>query len=232
MIDIHAHILPDLDDGPSDDASALAMARQAVADGITTVIATPHVHNGGLDDNVISAKVNTFRALLQENGIPLEIKPGAEMTCDGIECPRLSLLNNGPYMLIEFPHAYIPASAEEVFHSLHSQGIFPVIAHPERNGGVIANPEVLLRLLVPGIFLQVTAASLTGALGSAAQHCAFYLLRKGAVHFLATDCHSPTHRKPELSLACKMAAKIIGNNQAAKLVRDNPLAVVRGTSLH
>ena len=134
-------------------------------------------------------------------------------------------------MLIEFPHAYIPSTAEEIFYSLQGQGVFPVLAHPERNAGVIQNPEALLRLLPPGVSLQITAASLIGTLGSAAQQCALYLLRQGAVHFLATDCHSPTHRKPELALAYKMAAKIIGKKQAAILVNDNPLAVVRGTSL-
>jgi len=231
MIDIHAHILPDLDDGPPDDASALAMARQAVNDGITAIIATPHVHPGGLDDNIIAAKVKKFKALLQENNIPLDIMPGAEMTCDGWASPRLGLLNNGPYMLIEFPHAYIPSTAEELFHSLQGQGVFPILAHPERNAGVIQNPEALLRLLPHGVFLQITAASLIGTLGSAAQQCALYLLRQGAVRFLATDCHSPTHRKPELTLAYKIAAKIIGKKQAAILVNDNPLAVVRGTSL-
>lgn len=231
MIDIHAHILPDLDDGPADEVSALKMAWQAVNDGITTVIATPHVHNGQ-GESMILARVNKFVALLKAHNIPLDVLPGAEMTCDGQEPLEISPLNNGPYMLIEFPHAYIPTNAEEVFHSLHSQGVFPIIAHPERNGGVIRNPDSLLRLLTPGVFLQITAGSLTGILGSAAQQCALHLLRKGAVHFLATDCHSPTHRKPELTKAYKMAAKIIGKDQAAKLVNDNPLAVISGAKLH
>jgi len=231
MIDIHAHILPDLDDGPANEASALEMARQALLDGITTVIATPHVHSGELDDAEINARVTRLRGVLLENNIPLEIKPGAEVAFDGLDLARLNLLNEGPYVLIEFPHAYIPAEAEEVLHALRHQGLYPIIAHPERNGGVIRNPESLFHLLGDDIFLQITAASLTGILGSAAQHCALYLLRKGFVHFLATDCHSPKHRKPELAVACKVAAKIVGKQQAVKLVRDNPLAVVRGTRL-
>lgn len=229
MIDIHAHILPDLDDGPVDDAAALTMARQAVDDGITTIIATPHVGNNTLDDSAIAAKVDKFNVLLRHHQIPLDVLPGAEMACDGLDSPRISLLNNGPYMLIEFPHAYIPNNAEELFHSLRDQGVFPVLAHPERNAGVIQNPDALLQLLTPGVFLQITATSLVGTSGSSAQQCALYLLRKGVVHFLATDCHSPTHRKPELSQACKIAAKIIGKDHANKLVNDNPLAVVRGS---
>lgn len=231
MIDIHAHILPDLDDGPVDDASALQMALYAVSDGITTIIATPHVHSGGLDDCVIGGKVKKFNELLGKNNIPLDILPGAEMACDGLEMPRISLLNKGPYMLIEFPHAYIPSNAEELLHSLQRQGVYPIVAHPERNAGVIQNPDSLLNLLAPGIFLQITAASLLGCSGSSAQQCALYLLRKGVVRFLATDCHSPTHRKPELSRAYKVAAKIIGKEKAGHLVNDNPLAVVRGTRI-
>lgn len=231
MIDIHAHILPDLDDGPPDDLSALKMACQAVRDGITTIIATPHVH-GEQDISLIGAKVKKFADLLKDHNILLDVLPGAEMTCDGQQTPQINFLNKGPYMLIEFPHAYIPRNAEDVFHSLLVQGVLPVLAHPERNAGVIQNPDSLLHLLTPGIFLQITATSLVGTLGSAAQQCALYLLRKGVVHFIATDCHSPTHRKPELAQAYKMAAKIVGKSQAFKLVHDNPLAVVRGTRLH
>ncbi|MBA3014585.1 MAG: hypothetical protein KKD63_16420 [Proteobacteria bacterium] len=229
MIDIHAHILPDLDDGPADDVSALKMALQAVNDGITTIIATPHVHEGVPDDYVIAAKVKKFNALLKQHSIPLDVLPGAEMACDGLASPRIGLLNNGPYMLIEFPHGYIPSNAEELFHSLQRQGVFPVVAHPERNAGVIQDPHLLLHLLAPGVYLQITAASLLGASGSSAQQCALYLLRQGVVHFLATDCHSPTQRRPELSRAYKIAAKIIGKEKAGHLVNDNPLAVVRGT---
>jgi protein-tyrosine phosphatase len=232
MIDIHCHILPAIDDGPGDLATAVAMARMAVADGITTIVATPHLNNRLYDQAEISERVVLLTEALAREGLALEILAGADVSA---LLPPSALrpftLNQTRYLLVEFPHTYLPGNAREMLFELLSHGFWPIITHPERNAGVVANPGLLLDLLANGIYVQITAGSLTGDFGPAPEECAHYLLRRGAVHFLATDAHSPTRRSPVLSAGLAVAAEIVGHDQAVALVHQNPAAVLAGLPL-
>lgn len=232
MIDIHSHILPGVDDGPADQDTALAMARMAVKDGITTMIATPHVEGPALAAQDIHDHVSRFNTLLQENDIRLNVVAGAEVAYHA-DLASLSgyCLHHGPFVLIELPHSHIPKGAGEFLYELKIKGYQPIIAHPERNRDVLTDPQLLLDLLDPHISIQLTAESVTGELGPHIQQCAHYLLRRQAVHFLASDAHGLKNRKPLLAKARKIAAKIIGKKAAAKLVEDNPAAVLNGKPL-
>ena len=111
------------------------------------------------------------------------------------------------------------------------QGLIPIITHPERNPSVIRDPEKLFSLLARNVYVQITGDSLTGNFGHQIQECAFYLLKKGAVHFIASDAHSEKVRGPVLSEAAKVAEKIVGKENARMLVNDNPLAVILGKDI-
>lgn len=232
MIDIHCHILPAIDDGPADLDTAVAMARLAVADGITTIVATPHVNARVYAQTEISDRVAWLAEALGREGLALELLAGADVSA---MLPPAALrpftLNQSPYLLVEFPHTYLPANAREILFDFLNHGFRPIITHPERNGGVVANPDLLLDLLADNIYVQLTAGSLTGDFGPAAEACAHYLLRRGAAHFLATDAHSPVRRLPVLSAGLEVAAEIIGRAQALRLVNDNPAAVLAGLPL-
>lgn len=130
------------------------------------------------------------------------------------------------YVLVEFPHSYIPIGAFNLLHDLTVSGLIPVIAHPERNGGVIMDPDILTDMVDAGALVQLTASSITGELGPDAQQCAHYLLKNNSAHFIATDSHSPSFRKPTLSKAKKVAARLIGREKAALLVKQNPLKII------
>lgn len=229
MIDIHCHILPALDDGPLQPDVSLDMARMAVKDGIKSMLATPHVSDGTLSAELISQRLADFNSLLAAQQVPLQILAGAEVAVQA-DLPSLAgyLLHKGPYLLLEFPHTHVPENAGQFLYDVQSQGFLPIIAHPERNGAILRDPALLLELVDRGVLVQLTGASVLGDFGPHIQQCAHYLLRRGAVHFLASDAHSAKHRKPVLNKARKMAARIIGKAGASRLVETNPQAVIDG----
>lgn len=233
MIDIHCHILPAIDDGPTDLDAAVAMARLAVADGITTIVATPHLNNQIYDQREIGDRLAVLAEAVQREGLTLQLFAGADVSAM-LPPPALRpfTLSRSRYLLVEFPHAYLPGNAREILYDFVAHGFWPIITHPERNGSVVRNPELLLDLLGDTIFVQLTAGSLTGDFGPAAEACAHHLLRRGAVHFLATDAHSSIRRPPLLSAGLAVAAEIIGREEAMRLVTHNPAAVLADRPLY
>ena len=232
MVDIHCHILPGIDDGPSDLSESLKMAEIAVADGITQIVATPHVKGDIHSPAFFDQCIRQFNEKLQRIYSPLKIVGGADVSAAfPPEVLALYTINKGPYFLLEFPHSHLPHNADEIVFKIMLAGLRPIITHPERNPSIIRDPELLFRLADAGCLVQVTAGSLTGGFGTDSRNCAIYLLKKRRVHFLATDAHSASYRKPILSSAVKEAASIIGSKAALKLVFTNPSAVLAGRPL-
>jgi len=208
------------------------MARIAVGDGIRRIVATPHVKDRCLSPEDIRRQTARFNEELRKADLPLEILPGAELGWDvAVEGLAGYTLNGSVYALIEFPPTHIPADARQVLFKALLAGFTPVIAHPERHPSIIKNPSVLLELVKAGTLVQMTGESLGGSLGPDAQFCARFLLKKQAVHFLASDGHGSLWRKPILSRALGEAAVLIGRTAALKLVTANPNAVLKGSPL-
>jgi|KBSMisStandDraft_5_1062788.scaffolds.fasta_scaffold59598_1 protein-tyrosine phosphatase len=234
MIDIHSHILPQLDDGARTLEEALDMARLAADDGIQQMVCTPHMFNG-LSHNPEPAEVLDRVGALQEaiarEG--LRLLPGNEVhftheILDKVRTGGITKINQLNYMLVEFPALSVPAGATEMFQELLANGVRPILVHPERNAQLQTRRSMVVDLVQQGVYVQVTAMSLTGEFGTAARNCAESLLRHNCVHFVATDTHRSERRPPILSRGRDAAAEIIGSSGARKLVFDNPLAVVTG----
>ena len=139
MIDLHCHMLPGIDDGPTDLETALEMARVAVADGITLTACTPHIYPGLFenDANAISAAAEAFRGHLRAAGIPLEITTGADIQIvpellNGLKSGRFPCLHGSRYFLFEPPHHTVPPRFLDTLFDALSAGFVPVITHPER----------------------------------------------------------------------------------------------------
>ena len=236
LVDIHCHVLTGLDDGPQEWEQSLEMARMAVRDGIGHVVCTPHWMHGSFNntrERVLRA-VDAFRRKLVEEDIPLLVYPGAELHLD-FDIPArlasgevLSINDTGVYALLELPDAVVPMNLRHFFWELQSQGVRPVIGHPERNHILMANPARLFKWVEMGALVQVTSASLLGRFGSKIQQFAVTLLKHNMVHVLATDAHSPTARTPRLTEGYRAAAKIIGEKRARELVVDTPMHIIQG----
>lgn len=230
MIDIHCHILPGVDDGPLLLKSSLSMAKIAAGDGITTIIATPHTDGIRVNRQTVAALVERLNSELQRHAIPVRIAPGHEVPYHLVaELADTHTLAGSRYVLAELPHTCFPAGALRTVYWLLDRGLVPVIAHPERNTDILFDPDLLRGLVEAGALAQLTADSVTGELGTDIQRCAHYLLEHDLVHFIATDSHSPTFRKPVLRKAHGVAARLIGRQRADQLTRGNPEKILQNS---
>lgn len=201
MIDIHTHILPGIDDGAANWNDTLNMAKAAVAEGITTIIATPH-HANGRYTNTADEVLELIRHIneqLTEEGIPISIRSGQEIRWhkDWLEAwfrEELLSLADSSYVLIELPSARIPEEIYELIHELNILKIKPIIAHPERNAEVMKHPERLAELIDLGAFAQVTTHSLLGGFGRRVEKLAWTLCKSGLIHIVSSDAHHVEHR--------------------------------------
>ena len=162
MVDIHCHILPGIDDGAKTIYDSVNMAKEAVQEGVTTIIATPHHKNGQYENEKIDIldKVTQLNEYLSNEGIPLTILPGQEVRIYGeiIEDyhagGRILPLNETNYLFIEFPSGSVPRYAERLFFDLQTEGLIPIIVHPERNQEIIENPDLLYKFVNNGALSQ------------------------------------------------------------------------------
>jgi len=235
MIDLHCHILPGLDDGAETLASAVAMARLAVEDGIDTIVATPHLFKGGAafpDGDPFAEKRRDLEMALQTERIPVSLKLGAEvhiahtlMSELGKNRKRL-VVNDSAYMFVEFPSDHIYPSVRGLFFELMSAGITPIIAHPERNAVFAQKPELLYELVRMGALAQVNRGSLVGVYGKTAADAAVHFLGCNLINFIASDGHDTGSLAPILSDAVERAESLVGREGAIALVSSNPQAVL------
>lgn len=239
MIDLHNHLLYDLDDGPRTLQESLQMCEIGYRNGIRTIVATPHTLSGIHQNNrsTILAKVQELTRVLEETGLtPLSILPGADIHLSPEIIPQLdqgkltTLGDTGKSLLIEFPSQGIPRGTEELLLGLIKKGITPVITHPERNLEIMGRPQRYHEMIRIGCLGQVTAASLTGGFGAEVRRCAEELLKRRLLHVIATDAHSAHGRSPILTPAVEAAKRIVGEEEARRMVTEYPRAVLEGQS--
>lgn len=235
MIDLHSHILPGIDDGAQNLDEALGLARAAVANGISHCVCTPHIHFGRFDNNLdsIGAALKQLKRALVEQQIPLQIAMAAEVRFDveimaaiaDQQLPFLGRWQDRRVLLLEFPHGEMPVGAERLTQWLLSQGIQPLIAHPERNKGVMRRPEVLKPFIQQGCLLQITAGSVVGGFGERAEELALQLLADDLVTLVATDTHHIKRRPPMLREAYQRIESLHGEALADRLTVDVPWSI-------
>lgn len=234
MIDLHCHLLPGIDDGAPDLEASLKMARIAADDGIETIACTPHIYPGMFENDSagIRGYVEALRGHLTEAGIPLKLTWGADAHADPNLLARLKAgtapaLNDTRYFLLEPPHHVAPPNFAQFTFSFLIAGYVPVITHPERLSWIGEHYDTFCDLADKGVWMQVTAGSLTGRFGQAARYWGERMLDEGRVHILATDAHSPAHRPPLLAEGREAAAKWVGKDEARHLVETRPLGILK-----
>jgi len=235
-VDIHCHCLPGLDDGPKTSDQSRALCQALVADGITTVIATPHqlgLYEGNNGADVIRAACAALNQQLQADGISLHAVPGADVRVDDqllklLDGDHVLTLADGKrFVLLELPHEVL-IDLTLLIGELSARGICAIISHPERHMGICRSPEALIPWIEQGALLQVTAGSLVGGFGPVAEKMAWDLISANLVSLVATDAHDPVHRPPMMNMAIDALAKRLGHAVARRLCIENPLAVLEG----
>lgn len=235
MIDLHCHYLPGVDDGPTSDAAAMAMVRLAVADGIQHAVVTPHLLFGVWENTLSSvrARFESFVELVNANQLPITFALGAEVRLDARildllaadEVPMLGEYHGKRVMLLELPDGTVPTGTMAFVDALRENNVVALIAHPERNRGVMRDPAVLRPLVDAGCLLQLTAGSITGRFGREAQRTSHRLLDLGWVSIVASDAHNTRARKPAMSEARAYLGKHYGVEAAELLTTRNPAVI-------
>ena len=237
MVDIHCHILPETDDGAVSMEESIAMCRAAAADGIDTIVATPHMFDGVHDTPDKETIRRKITAVMQASGGCVKIVPGGEVRYSyeifqEAHHPDTRIkLNGTSYMLLEFPFHSVPPNIEMTIFQIFNAGITPVIAHPERNKQIQEKPAILVNLIERGAFAQIDAGSVTRSFGPDAYHSARKIIEAGMAHFIATDAHHKDRRRPLLSHAVAIAADWGGEEYARAMVEENPEALINDRAI-
>lgn len=233
MIDLHCHILPGIDDGAPDLGTALAMARCAVADGITVTACTPHIYPGLYENSKagILAAIAAFREVLAQEGIALRLVEGADThlapdLAGQIKAGKIPTLNGSRYFLFEPPHHVAPPRIEDSVFTLLASGYVPVITHPERLSWIESHYAKFAEMVRSGAWIQLTAGSLTGRFGARPKYWAERLLDEGLCHIVATDSHHIDRRPPLLAEAREVVAARLGEREADNTVRVRPQGIL------
>ena len=234
MYDLHAHILPGVDDGAKTIEDAVEMARVAADNGTEVILATPHRKDISENHSVpyvrdLLAQLNLD---LEKAGIDLKLLLGMENHLD-LELPkdfstgRALTISGSRYALVELPFFGYPNYAEDILFQIQVQGVTPVLAHPERIEAIQRNPNLLADFVERGMLSQITAGSVVGHFGGKVRRITRSLLKRGLVHIIASDTHFPRGpRSPVLTPGIEEAASIVGYERARAMVVDTPKAIL------
>lgn len=238
MIDIHCHILPNVDDGSESLEESIAMAKIAESEGITKIVNTSHCHFDFKykKGNELKLELEKFNQALKEENINIEVLLGNELyyTSDLIE--RFNELdffsmNNSKYILMEFSPINFPKNIEDVIYEIKIRGYIPIIAHAERYKQVQEDVNIVLDCIKEGALIQVNASSILGKNGEKAEDTSKKLLDNNMVHFVATDAHSSNRRRPLIKDSYNYILKNYGKEVSEKLFIENPTAVIENRDI-
>lgn len=235
-VDVHCHILPHIDDGPRDMATAIEMARVASASGVKAIVATPHLRRDfpKVRADEIGSRCQRLRDALANEGVPLEIIAGAEVSLNWAIEADDSLLRLASYgqrggeILIETPETGGPM-LPRLLESLRARGYRVILAHPERLSDFRDDPAALDQLRSEGIQLQINASSFSSNHRPTSRFVR-ELCRRGAVDVVASDGHGPGPWRPVSALPAASAVleRLVGATLAANLVLHAPSALATG----
>ncbi len=234
-VDLHCHLLPGVDDGSPSMEASLKLAAEAVHNGVSHALVTPHHLNREYVNHkaAIVQATQEFQTALNERGINLTVFPGQEVHLSDQILPALDnddLLfadESNRYLLLELPSGEVPTYALQLVDQLRNRQIIPVIVHPERNQGMIKHPEKLAEFLEHGCLSQITASSYLGTFGKTVQKTAEMFVKAGQGTVLASDAHVLAKRDYELAQAYRKLAKQMGKKVATQY-QQNAKDIING----
>ena len=239
MIDIHCHIVPNIDDGAKNINDALEMAKIAYSEGIRKIINTSHYHPSFdyKKGKELSHSINNFNYILKQNNIDIEVCIGNELYYSEdiiqiIEEREFYTLNNSRYLLIEFPPMNFPKNILDILYEIKIRGYIPILAHVERYRYIHENINLIYDCINEGALIQVNSSSIMGKNGSEIKKVSNLLLDNNMIHFIATDAHSSTRRRPIIKETYDYVVKKYGDKKAETLFIQNPSKVIENEEIY
>lgn len=237
MVDVHVHLLAGLDDGPRTMDDALAMCRIAHADGTAVMAATCHQNaRWQVTPEQIRKAAEELRAALERESIPIQVHANSEVTArpetpqDWREGKLLTVADKGNYLLIELPRgAFVDLTP--IVRQLRIDGVRTILAHPEKEPELLHGNGLIEGLLEAGCLVQVSASSVIDPESPQDLAAVKTWFKRGIVHFLASDGHSPRRRLPQMAGAYREIATWIGSTDADRIAGGNGRAIVNGMKI-
>jgi len=235
MIDLHSHILHEIDDGATSIEVALDMARQAAEDGVEVMACTPHFLPGVYDPDpaIVVRRVAELNERLIDEGIGIALVTGCEAhirpdMVRRLKAGQILTLHAGRHVLVEMPPTTLPPHMDRFFLDMITAGYKPIMAHVERYRWTERSMPLIQNLALAGVLMQVTAGSFFGDYGRSAANFSTRLLDLGLVHLVASDAHDVTRRPPGLSKAWNLVQGARGLEEAQTIFKRRPEMILLG----
>lgn len=239
MIDIHSHVLFDIDDGAQDLDTSIDMCRDAYKNGCNTLVLTPHfIDYKNIQDftEERNRKIKVLESALRREEIPLKLLAGAELFLNDRVFSADSLdeltINNSRYLLCEMPLG--PFKTDHVllwFDELLDRGYTPILAHPERYYALHNDYELIDEILDRPMFLQVNLDSLRGSNGRAPQEMAIDMICREFATLIASDAHDPIFRHTRLTEKLEDVPEEITDEMIEACLKTNPLKIINNEKI-
>lgn len=226
MIDIHAHVIPGVDDGPKDMEGALALLRQAATAGVTQVVATPHFHLPSFDNFNTRDQFEALKQVAKDADLTIKLHLGNEVYADD-EAPshllkgKANTLAGTQYVLLELPQTQMYPVHQDLIYRLQRSGYQVILAHVDRYSYFIEKPERLKDLIDKGCYGQLSADHVVSRSREAKRW-----IEAGYAHFIASDMHCTRRRPNRMDQAHKQVQKNLGESWAHQLFIENPTAML------
>jgi len=238
LVDMHCHLLAGADDGPCTDQEALEMCRIACAEGIRVSAALAHQNDrwSAVTPEFIRDRVQRLSNMLREKDIPLSVFPCAEvMLHEGIEASwqrgdLLSVADRGEYLLVEMPHG-CSLDLRETIKGLRRFGVRPILAHPEQSPELLHDSGLIEQFIQAGCLVQVSSGNVIDPPTGRHARILKDWFRRGIVHVLGSDGHSPRRRLPRMARAYRQIARWAGVKVADRTCSTTSLAITYGLPL-
>jgi protein-tyrosine phosphatase len=233
LVDMHCHLLAGLDDGPRSEEDALAMCRMAYAEGVRM---DQNEEWDSVTPDRIWQATERLAQRLQETGSPLLVLPCAEvMVHPEIECSwdkgaLLSVGDRRQYLLLEMRHDLV-VDLRGTVGRLRQRGVRPILAHPERHEELLHEPGRIEQLIRAGCLVQVSSGSVTDPPNRHDRSALKSWFKRGIVHLLGSDGHSPARRPPRMAAAYREIARWAGTVAADRIASTSGMAVLQGLPL-
>ncbi|WP_394922848.1 tyrosine-protein phosphatase [uncultured Robinsoniella sp.] len=236
MTDIHAHILPGLDDGPETVEESIDMICMAYENGTDQIFAASHGNFYPYTLQEYWAAFHYLRMRLKGYHIPVKLYPGMELYYDEHLCEKLDrrevvTMNHGSYILLEFDFRECSEQVNRAVRQVQEMGFRVILAHPERYYFLQDNPEIIYDLIQQDCAMQINKGSIFGEFGASAGRLAYGMLRSNLVQVIASDAHAYTGRAISMERIYRFLRTEFSPEYADLLLKENPDRIIHNEEI-